>query len=128
MVKRSREDSPTSDRATSADPLASGSSTPMSTDAAAHTPKYTLVADEGGDRPQVIQCSLPPHEPASFSTYEDFDVHYAKVHANRCSECRQNFPTEHFLSLHIGENHDPLNEARRERGEKTVCTQPFSRR
>lgn len=124
MVKRSREDSPTSNRATSADLLESGSSTPMSTDAAAHTPKYTLVAVEGGARPQVIQCSLPPHVPVSFSTYEEFDVHYAKVHANRCSECRRNFPTEHFLGLHIGENHDPLNEARRERGEKTVCIQP----
>ena len=126
MVKRSREDSPTSDRATSADPPESGYATPMSADAAAHTPKYTQVADEGLPPPQVICCSLPPHEPASFSTYEEFDVHYAKVHAHRCSECRKNLPTEHFLSLHIGENHDPLNEARRERGEKTVCDQPFS--
>lgn len=125
MVKRSREDSPTSDRATSVGLLESGSLTPMSTDAAAHTPKYTQVADEDGARPQVIHCSLPPHAPASFSTYEEFDVHYAKVHANRCSECRKNFPTEHFLGLHIGENHDPLNDARRARGEKTVCTAPF---
>ena len=126
MAKRSREDSPVSDRATSADPLESSCSSPMSTDAAAHTPKYKQVDDDSSAPPPVIRCSLPPHEPASFSTYEDFDVHYAKVHANRCSECRKNFPTEHFLGLHIGENHDPLNEARRASGEKTVCNQPFS--
>jgi hypothetical protein len=39
---------------------------------------------------------------------------------NRCSECHKNFPDEHFLHLHIGENHDPINEAKRDKGEKTV--------
>ena len=68
-----------------------------------------------------MKCSLPPHaEPVSFSTFEEFEIHYAKIHAYRCSDCRRNFPTEHFLELHIGENHDPLNEARRAKGEKTV--------
>lgn len=55
-----------------------------------------------------------------FSTFEEFEVHYAKVHAYRCSECRRNFPTEHFLGLHISENHDPLEDARRANDEKTV--------
>jgi len=35
-------------------------------------------------------------------------------------ECGRNFPSEWFLSLHIGENHDPLGEVRRGRGERTV--------
>jgi len=30
---------------------------------------------------------------------------------------------EHFLTLHIAENHDPLNEAKKARGEKTVSLQ-----
>ena len=69
-----------------------------------------------------MKCSLPPHhETLAFSTFEDFEIHYAKEHANRCSECRKNFPTNHFLELHIEENHDPLSDARRARGEKTVC-------
>lgn len=68
-----------------------------------------------------MKCSLPPHhDTISFSTFEEFETHYAKEHAHRCSECRKNFPTEHFLGLHIGENHDPLTEARRAKEEKTV--------
>ena len=68
-----------------------------------------------------MKCSLPPHaETLAFPTFEEFETHYAKVHAYRCSECRKNFPTEHFLGLHIGENHDPLGEARRAKEEKTV--------
>jgi len=43
---------------------------------------------------------------------------------NRCLECRRNFPTEHFLNLHIEENHDALVSVRRERGEKTVSHNP----
>ena len=68
-----------------------------------------------------MKCSLPPHDEAiSFSTFEEFEVHYAKEHAYRCSDCRKNFPTEHFLGLHIHENHDPLVESRRAKEEKTV--------
>ena len=36
-------------------------------------------------------------------------------------ECRRNFPTDHFLSLHIAENHDPLNASKRDRGDKTYA-------
>lgn len=68
-----------------------------------------------------MKCSLPPHrDTLSFSAFEEFEVHYAKEHAHRCSECRKNFPTEHFLGLHISENHDPLTEVRRAKEEKTV--------
>lgn len=86
-----------------------------------------------------MKCSLAPHtETLAFATFEDFEVHYAQVHTNRCSECQKNFPTEHFLSLHISENHDPLVEARRARDEKTyrcfvencdkICSSPHKRR
>ena len=68
-----------------------------------------------------MKCSLPPHhDTISFSTFEEFEIHYSKEHAHRCPECRKNFPTEHFLGLHISENHDPLTEARKAKGEKTV--------
>jgi hypothetical protein len=74
-----------------------------------------------------MKCSLPPHhETLAFPTFEEFEIHYAKVHANRCSECRKNFPTEHFLGLHISENHDPLVEARRAKEEKTVGSEDYS--
>jgi hypothetical protein len=69
----------------------------------------------------VMLCSLPPHRQAlAFPTYEAYEVHYAQAHVNRCLECGSNFPTAHYLALHIAENHDPLNEARKARGEKIV--------
>lgn len=70
----------------------------------------------------VMRCSLPPHKTVlSFSSYEDYEVHYLQSHVNRCAECGKNFPTGRFLDLHIEENHDSLAVARRARGEKTVC-------
>jgi hypothetical protein len=70
-----------------------------------------------------MRCSLPPHkETIAFSTYDDYESHYLKTHVNRCSECGKNFLTQHILNIHIEENHDPLILARRDRGEKTVCT------
>lgn len=69
----------------------------------------------------VMRCSLPPHrETVSFATFEDYEIHHAKTHVNRCVECRRNFPTAHFLNLHQEENHDPLVAVLRERGERTV--------
>lgn len=69
-----------------------------------------------------MRCSLSPHKEAlPFASYEDYEVHYLQAHVNRCAECGKNFPTGHFLQLHIEENHDPLVGVRRERGERTVC-------
>lgn len=69
----------------------------------------------------IMHCSLLPHrETLSFASYEDYEVHYHQAHVNRCSQCSKNFPTSHYLELHIEENHDPLAVARRDRGEKTV--------
>ncbi|CAD6501923.1 BgTH12-02168 [Blumeria graminis f. sp. triticale] len=87
----------------------------------------------------AMSCSLPPHSQTfTFSSYSEYEVHYAKVHTNRCLECRRNFPTEHFLSLHIEENHDPLFSIKKERGDKMykcfvedcirTCSTPQKRR
>ncbi|KAJ5360674.1 Zinc finger C2H2 [Penicillium concentricum] len=89
--------------------------------------------------PEVMHCSLPPHrETLSFTSYEDYEVHYLQSHVNRCSECSKNFPTGHLLNLHIEENHDPLAATRRARGDKTFgcfiedcerkCSTPQKRR
>jgi len=87
-----------------------------------------------------MQCSLPPHsrQTISFATYEEYETHYNKTHVNRCLECGKNFPTEHFLSLHLAENHNPLAEVLKARGERTyacfvedcdkVCSTPQKRR
>ncbi|KAJ9626666.1 hypothetical protein H2204_010055 [Knufia peltigerae] len=70
----------------------------------------------------VMQCSLPPHrEAVEFSTIEDFETHYAKDHTNRCASCGKNFPTAHFLTLHIDENHNPFRESLQAKGEKTYA-------
>ncbi|KAF2259911.1 hypothetical protein CC78DRAFT_536750 [Lojkania enalia] len=72
-----------------------------------------------------MKCSLPPHQPLAFASFDEYDVHYQKTHMNRCQECSKNFPSEHFLHLHIAENHDPINAAKRDRGEKTyACLHP----
>lgn len=67
-----------------------------------------------------MRCFLPPHPPLTFSTYDDYNVHYNKSHVNRCAECQRNLPSDHFLDLHIAENHDSLVAARKAREEKTV--------
>ncbi|CAF9922592.1 MAG: hypothetical protein HETSPECPRED_005096 [Heterodermia speciosa] len=136
MAKRSREDSPPPSSES-----ASGSSSPTPSSAPSHTTKYvqTTSADNHPSVRAAMKCSLPPHpETLSFPTFADFEVHYAKTHSNRCSECHRNLPTEHFLGLHISENHDPLAEARRARDEKTyrcfvedcekICSTPQKRR
>lgn len=125
MVKRSRENSISSASDTSypADEsfLAGHPVSLKPADEKAHPLKYTELDGVGLQVPEVMRCSLPPHrDPISFSSYEEYEVHYAKAHTNRCLECRKNFPTEYVVGLHIAENHDPLNEARKARGEKIV--------
>jgi len=128
MAKRSREDfepsSPDCDISGDPDsrvrlvvhPSAAVPSTPTSS-------KIIHLDSESGEAqpaPEML-CSLPPHrQTLSFGTYEEYEVHYLKTHTNRCTECRKNFPTEHFLNLHIEENHDSLVSVRKERGEKIV--------
>jgi len=86
-----------------------------------------------------MRCSLPPHrDTLCFASFEDYEIHYKKDHTNRCLECRKNFPTEHFLNLHIEENHDALVSVKKERGDRTYscfvedcvrkCSTPQKRR
>lgn len=70
----------------------------------------------------AMQCSLPPHrETLDFASIEEFEIHYAKDHSNRCSSCGKNFPTAHFLALHIDEHHNTFREALQAKGEKTYA-------
>ena len=109
-IKRSRSDS-----------LSSEAESTLS--ARSREPSVKIVHLDGTAAPPatpVMKCSLPPHQPLTFKSFEDYDVHYQKTHVNRCQECRKNFPDEHFLHLHIAENHDPFFAAKKERGEKMV--------
>ncbi|KAH0366547.1 hypothetical protein KCU65_g5205, partial [Aureobasidium melanogenum] len=132
MSKRARRDSESGVHRTSAidDSLAHDVQPPG---------KYThLDSSTPGTTNTAITCTLPPHHPIKFTTYDDYEVHYHKAHSFRCIECAKNFPSEHFLSLHIAERHDPLNRVKRDRGEKTyhcfvedcekVCSTPQKRR
>jgi hypothetical protein len=127
MAKRSREDfepsSPESESTRESTPCSGTIVQPSSIPATSNTPKIVHLDSESGETPPVteMRCSLPGHrQTLSFTSFEEYDVHYAKTHMNRCYECKKNFPTEHFLNLHIEENHDALVTVRRERGEKTV--------
>lgn len=57
----------------------------------------------------------------SFQTYDDYETHYQQCHTNRCVDCHKNFPSSHFLELHISENHDPIVASKRDAGEKTFA-------
>ncbi|KAF1844158.1 uncharacterized protein K460DRAFT_261054, partial [Cucurbitaria berberidis CBS 394.84] len=129
-VKRSHRDSASS----SEDP-----STPYPPQQSVSVKLVHLDADSAiSDQPAVMRCSLPPHEPLSFASFDEYDVHYRKTHVNRCSECHKNFPDEHLLLLHIAEYHDPIIAAKRDQGEKTyacllpscdrLCSTPQKRR
>ncbi|KAI9374908.1 hypothetical protein BJX61DRAFT_495949 [Aspergillus egyptiacus] len=142
MAKRSRSP-PVLERSPSIDLAPENRSRASSSESLSSTPVPSKVhIPEASPNPtvqQVMHCSLPPHrETLSFSSYEDYEVHYQQTHVNRCTECGRNFPTDRFLNLHIEENHDPLIVARRERGEKTYscfvencerkCSTPQKRR
>jgi hypothetical protein len=134
MAKRSREDfepsSPEDSEATRGpEPAALSVVRPNPT---SHTSSSSVVSKiihldpESGEARLVteMRCSLPPHrQTLSFTSYDDYEIHYAKTHVNRCMECRKNFPTDHFLNLHIEENHDALVSVKRDRGDKTVGLQ-----
>lgn len=116
---RSRSRSPSLDHdSISVSSIAVNTTTPPSE-------RNKLIDSDTTILPEVMHCSLPPHrETLSFTSYEDYEVHYLQSHVNRCSECSKNFPTGHLLNIHIEENHDPLAAARRARGDKTVSHIP----
>lgn len=73
----------------------------------------------------VIQCSMPGHLPGlSFATYNEYETHYNSTHTNRCLECWRNFPTSHYLDLHLAECHNVLVEIRKDKGEAVVRILP----
>lgn len=125
MVKRSREETENSSSSDADLDTATASNRPGVSASEHHDITKYIHVDTGSGEEQsvteVMRCFLPPHrQPVSFLSFDDYDVHYNKVHVNRCIECRKNFPTSHFLNLHQEENHDPLIEALRARGERTV--------
>lgn len=137
MAKRSRETS----FSPSAEELSSSDTNETTSDAdSGRSNKYQLVdkSTPAANTP-VMRCSLPPHKHAvEFQSHEDYEVHYLKEHTNRCASCGKNFPTAHFLGLHIEENHNPLRETLQAKGEKTYgcfvedcdrkCSTPQKRR
>ena len=121
MTKRLREDSISCpEEKLSASSPSNGLLPPPTVTERAHTPKFVQL-DEPDDVEPVIQCHLPPHKSLAFSSYEDYDVHYQKEHVNRCIVCYKNFPSSRYLDLHHAENHDPINEVRKAKGEKTYA-------
>ncbi|KAK5945456.1 hypothetical protein PMZ80_002661 [Knufia obscura] len=129
MTKRAREDDDVSADDDDLDRRASAS------------PAKIIGLDKDESAPAnstTMQCSLPPHRPLTFASAEDFDTHYTKEHTYRCSSCGKNFPSAHYLSLHIDENHNPVREALAAKGEKTyacfiedcekLCSTPQKRR
>ncbi|KAK4504727.1 hypothetical protein PRZ48_002689 [Zasmidium cellare] len=110
MAKRLRGD----------DTLAPHDDGPSQSEDMAHTPKYTGLDSEEDDR-QAFHCLLPPHKTLKFASYTDFESHYNQTHTNRCRECNKNFPSSHFLDVHLSENHDPIVATKRDKGEKTYA-------
>lgn len=131
MVKRSREDfdiSSTNESQNSPESTIDILSSDPPSDSGVNvteSSKLLHIDTESGEAlslTEVMQCSLPPHawRVLSFTSFEDYEVHYNKTHVNRCVECGKNFPTPHFLDLHISETHNPLMEVLKDRGERTV--------
>lgn len=85
-----------------------------------HPGKYTHLAPSStSPPPSILHCTLPPHAPLGFPSYSLYETHYLQSHTHRCHSCLRNFPSDHYLNLHIAEYHDPITASRRERGEKT---------
>ncbi|RPB03711.1 hypothetical protein L873DRAFT_1825989 [Choiromyces venosus 120613-1] len=102
-------------------------------------PKHVRLDPLTNKQTPSISCFLPPNcSGKPFDSHEQFETHYIQAHSNRCHECSRNFPSPRFLELHIAENHDPLTELKRERGDKTyacfvegcdrLCSTPQKRR
>jgi hypothetical protein len=127
MVKRSREEFDSDASLSIPDPTASPSLSPSPaseaiSSSAPESAKLIHLDLEGGEDLTKMLCSLPGHRPElPFQSFDAYELHYNKIHVNRCVECRKNFPTAHFLNLHQAENHDPLVSVLKERGEHTFA-------
>lgn len=128
MAKRSREDfDPSSPESRDTGQVRSSNPSSDQSASTGNTSKPVKIihlSSESGVAHHTTEmiCSLPPHrQTVSFASYEEYEIHYNKSHVNRCHKCTKNFPTEHFLNLHIEETHDALVSVKKERGERTVC-------
>ncbi|KAI8343094.1 hypothetical protein BC941DRAFT_508545 [Chlamydoabsidia padenii] len=70
-----------------------------------------------------IFCELPSciqrhGGPVSFPTLVAYEAHYEAQHRNHCSICHLSFPGAHWLELHLDEQHNVLNQIRKDRGDK----------
>ncbi|EPE06147.1 zinc finger protein [Ophiostoma piceae UAMH 11346] len=77
-------------------------------------------AVDNGSETTAMTCLLH-REHIDFPTYESYEMHYNKEHLNRCIECRRNFPSPMYLSLHGDEWHNPFVAVKREKGEHTYA-------
>ncbi|KAL1902575.1 hypothetical protein Sste5346_001017 [Sporothrix stenoceras] len=80
----------------------------------------TAVDGIGKADPAAMSCLLH-RERMDFPTYDAYEAHYTKEHLNRCIECRRNFPSPLYLSLHGDEWHDPFVAVKRDKGEHTYA-------
>lgn len=125
-------------RARDEDEASSNSREGTSQNASSPAKIIELEDHETSDIANTMQCLLPPHQALTFASIDEFDTHYAKEHTNRCSSCGKNFPSAHYLTLHIDENHNPIRQALAAKGEKTYgcfledcekkCSTPQKRR
>jgi len=121
--KRTRDTSVSEEELESSDEdMSEESATPASTNAGQLNKRLHMDASHTSPSNAVffVRCSLPPHVDMDFLSHEAYDVHYEQVHLNRCLECGKNFPSDHYLQLHIAEHHDPITAVKKERGERTV--------
>ncbi|PHH72457.1 hypothetical protein CDD80_4520 [Ophiocordyceps camponoti-rufipedis] len=89
-------------------------------DVTTEQPAKISELESPSDQTVVMKCSLPPHKlPLAFHSYDDYEAHYHASHTHRCLDCHKNLPSDHLLSIHIEEFHDPLVSIQREKGERT---------
>jgi len=67
-----------------------------------------------------FQC-LAPGCQATFTQLLDSEAHYATKHRHSCSVCNKSLPSNHFLEIHIMENHDSFFQVLSEKKASYSC-------
>lgn len=67
---------------------------------------------------QGIYCNYYPCTQLVFTNYQEYEHHVVSTHEFVCQSCQKKFPDNHFLLLHIDENHNPLLLIKRDRGDR----------
>jgi len=76
--------------------------------------QFTFI--EARSLSSVIACEVKGCK-AAFSTTVAYELHLQASHWFSCKECRQTFPSNFLLDIHVIESHDNLFKAKREKGE-----------